>query len=252
MKIEYASITDTGLKAKENQDSILCMAKEDSAIFAVADGMGGHANGAYASRTVIEAVSAWWKEYIEQTEGTENYFQNVEGIKRALACANDRIRESAGENVICGSTVVVLFIRDGVYTVFSCGDSKCYRLIKKLLSSDFSIMTTDDVWENDPEMTKELTQEEIRSHRKYGKLLRAVGTEKSFFCSVASDEIKGNSVYLLCSDGLYKYISEREIIKMMKKASSGAVLKECIEYLKQKVFNQGAPDNISVIMTRIR
>src|SRR5690606_23328984 len=119
MQIHWGVATDAGGRRQANEDAVLA----DPPVFAVADGMGGHARGDMASRYAVAELTALTR--IDHPVGPAD-------VAPALRRAGDRIREAmAGEDAVAGTTVAgaVLTEQDGepFWLVFNVGDSRVYR-----------------------------------------------------------------------------------------------------------------------------
>lgn len=252
MKISYAEKSDIGLKPLENQDAVFCSHEDDRGLFVIADGMGGHDGGAYASSTITGMLECWWNEKAEATIAVNDSENQIDSIRKVIHKANDSIRDSISDNSVCGSTVLTLWIDGKSYALFSCGDSRCYRVRRHFMNTEIECITSDDVWENNPDNITNMTEEEIHRHRNYGKLVRAVGTEKNFACTLRCDELSEDTLFILCSDGLYKYANTYKLNKIFGKAAiRGANLDSCADECIRLAYASGAPDNISVIFVKI-
>jgi len=254
MDIRYSAICDIGLRAKENQDRVVCLTDGQTGLFAVADGMGGLSDGSFASRTIKEELESWWHHYTEETCLTDEIRTGADGLKAALRKANEKILNGTAEGKRCGSTAVALLLENGTFTVISCGDSRCYKAEKGFLFTRSACITKDDIWENTESNIRGLTAEEIRAHKNRGKLVRAVGTGKELSFDEFTGKPAGRSVFLLCSDGMHKRVPEEEVGNAMKGAFSGKEedLKRICEDLKTQVYRKGAADNISIIIVSCR
>lgn len=253
MTVDFSYICDVGLRALENQDAVFCCQENHVGLFAIADGMGGHTDGARASRTLTEALEKCWNKDIRPDLSSCDHFERVSRIKKAMQSANSMIKGFYGDSAICGTTAVVLLVEDGVYSVLSCGDSRCYMLRRQLLSKRVVRITMDDVWQNDPEKTKGLSETQIRNHVNYGKLVKAVGTDTKLVCTARSDSLREDRVFLICTDGLYKYVDQVKLETVMKKADSRKIdLKRCVDQLLQNAYESGAPDNVSIVLVRVK
>jgi len=253
MKIQYSGICDIGLKAKENQDRIVCLTDDQCGLFAVADGMGGLANGSFASETIRQELESWWRHYNEETSPIDAEKSGTESLRKALSRANDKIIQGTPAGTRCGSTVVALLLEEDRYSVISCGDSRCYRAEKGFLTTRTECLTKDDVWENTESNVRNLSPEEVRRHRNRGKLVRAVGTGNVFSCSVKTGRISSKQVFLLCSDGMHKRVPGDEVEKSLKKVITAdqEELNRVCDSLKKTVYKNGAGDNISIIIVSV-
>ena len=243
-------LSETGLRRKRNEDAVFCADKGSVGIFLIADVMGGHTDGVRASRTLKKKVEAWWGQY-KVCKKQQDFFQVMEEIKAVLADANQEILDNTKEGEICGSTAIVLWIQENAWAVFSCGDSRCYHVYDSLLKKRVIQLTTDDVWENQQQNICDLSTAEIQQDVNFGRLIRAVGTNSNFSCSVRSDQMKDRTVFALCSDGIYKVCPERFLKKCLKKAMKTERLKTCVEEIKNEVYQNGAPDNLSLILVHV-
>lgn len=250
MVIQYSSICDIGLKAKENQDRVLCLSDDHGGLFVVADGMGGLADGSFASQTIVEELTSWWHHYSEETCPIDEEKNGTESLKEAIGRANEKILTGTPEGKRCGSTVVALLLEGNRYSVIYCGDSRCYRAERRMFTTEAACLTKDDIWENNETNIRGLTTEMIRNHRNRGKLVRAVGTGTAFSCSVLQGTMGKKTAFLLCSDGLHKRVSDADVEKALKQTLTGSIglMKESCESLKKKVYARGASDNISIIL----
>lgn len=206
-----------------NQDSILCKTGRTS-VFCVADGMGGHSHGELASREIVTRLEECFVR-LEEDAGFNDYSKIIDSYEKALYAANEYIFNNYNRGVICGSTAVVLIICQGRYTFFSSGDSRIYRKERLRIIQ----ITSDDVWQNTAEAYKLADNNEIRRHHNYGKLTKAIGSsERTDICRV-SGELRKRDRFLLCSDGVYKYIPE----KILNKAfTDPAALNSKLERIK--------------------
>lgn len=75
-------------------------------------------------------------------------------------------------------------------------------------------MTIDDVWENESKQ-RELPEEVLRKQPEYGKLIRAVGAGPELSCSIRTGLLEGRTLFLLCSDGIYKYVEDSLLKKQL-------------------------------------
>lgn len=250
MELCYTILSEVGLQRKENQDAVFGAKYGSTGIFLIADGMGGHIDGAKASATVRKNIKTWWLQYIK-SKRQRDFFQNLEEIKVVLEKSNEEILEYTKEGQICGSTAVILWIQEEAWAVFSCGDSRCYQVQEKILTERVYQITTDDVWENQQQNISGLSETEIQNHRNFGCLVRAVGTNPNFDCMVRSDQIKGRTVFVLCSDGIYRYCPERYLKRQMQKAIRQECLNVCMDRIRSMVYQNGAPDNLSLIFVSV-
>ena len=81
MSIRYTALSEIGLKMNENQDGLFCAADGESGIFLVADGMGGHQDGAWASAAIVKKTSVWWDGY-RASLSRPGFFGGVEELKK--------------------------------------------------------------------------------------------------------------------------------------------------------------------------
>lgn len=247
MRICYEILNEIGLVRKENQDMVFGAHNDSEGIFLVADGMGGHTDGGKASRILRHKAEQWWKRHQKYGE-RDNFFHVLEELKAALEEANQEIFKSTGKGEICGSTVVLLWLQGHAWAVLSCGDSRCYLVKAGLPIRKVRQVTTDDVWENQPQNVYGLSREEIQKHVYFGRLVHAVGTEENFVCTVRSDQLSGRTVFALCSDGIYRYCPEEYLKRQLKRAVKAENLKDCAEKIKNQVYKNSAPDNLSFIL----
>lgn len=228
MIINYTAISDTGLVRTENQDSILSRSGAGWGLFLVADGMGGHQKGAWASKMVADAYDRWIVE-----NGAQIRMMSIpdimQEIRFVLTAVNSTIRENTEAGQICGSTLVLLLVIPQAYIILSTGDSRCYEIKKSLFQRSLDLLTTDD--------TDEFT----------GKLTSAVGPDNFVRCSIFSGEIKGKAAFLLCSDGIYRYCEEKELASVIKVRTQEELDASC-KRLKELVYSYGARDNLSAIL----
>lgn len=245
MNIHYTALSEIGLKMKENQDNLFCATHGKTGIFIVADGMGGHQDGALASAAIVKKASEWWKQYISSRPG---FFSGVEELKKVFSEVNQEIYSRTKKGELCGSTLVALWMVHGTWAVFSCGDSRCYQVKGRWLKREFCQLTTDDVWENQQQMISGLSEYQIKTNKNYGRLVRAVGVQPNFQCSVQSDQCREETLFLLCSDGIYKYCPEEYLKKQAFEALQSKDLDRTAENIRGKVLENGAGDNLSLMM----
>lgn len=120
------ALTDQGLVRSGNEDAYYTYTTDRLSLICVADGMGGHENGEYASAEIIRCVRLWSQQYqhtVLQPQG-----QLIESFLSCIQDANASILATYNQGTsICGSTVTALLIGDGVAAVINVGDSHAYR-----------------------------------------------------------------------------------------------------------------------------
>lgn len=242
MNIRYKTFTETGLKRKTNQDRITARTNEKISLFAVADGMGGHSKGEFASEKVIKYLDTLWNEI---SDFSGDFQTAVDMIISALDKANTEIfRYAESKKIICGSTASVLLIFGDFYAVINIGDSPIYRAdIKKAWHE-----STEHSYDVIACKSTGAAPNEIDESRK-GRLIRAVGISDKLLPSVKTGRIVGKQTFLICSDGVSRYFTGKKIFGYLRRTAAGKInLPELSDILKNKVYSMGAEDNLSAIM----
>lgn len=229
--------TDRGVRRKRNEDSIL--AREDVGIFVVADGMGGYRGGEIASQLAVETIEQAFvrQEFVGPTDTAVP--KRASELALAIQMANEAIFDRAGADKHLegmGTTICAARFSPNKQRVYvgHVGDSRVYLL----RDGDLRRMTTDHTM-GDFGVAGEAA----------GHLSRAVGVWPIVPIDIVLGKPRPGDVYLLCSDGLSKMVSDDEIQRILlghrKDPQGGA------EALIAAANANGGKDNVSVIVVRV-
>ena len=232
------SITDIGRKRKVNQDYIYTSEEPVGNlpnVFIVADGMGGHNAGDYASKVTVETMLA---------EMQSSFEKNPTLIfRRAIEEANEVIRRRADEDKKLegmGTTVVVASCMGRFLQVANVGDSRLYVVNREIrqITRDHSLVE---------EMIRMggLDRADARNHPDKNIITRAVGAEDHVEPDFFTVELREGDTVLMCSDGLTNMLEDEEIRMIIRGARD---LVEKAERLVEAANANGGRDNISVIL----
>lgn len=244
---DIAFFSERGIRTV-NQDAIYASAGKNRGIFVVADGMGGHSEGELASGAIVNGIRNWWdsNEFADAQLGIDSVAGQCGCLLTNLNTEVFAYFTSKGQ--MGGSTVVVLILWDGRYAMLSAGDSRIYHVRGKKLE----LLTTDDVWENLPEVKYEMRNETVVSDPRFGKLTEALGSEERLKISRGGGMLSEREVFLLCSDGVYKYCTHRELEKIMCRGLIFRSARRRKEMIKKCIYQSGMDDNYSAVICRVR
>ena len=237
--ISYAK-TDTGLVRRSNQDFLFASDQPVGPLpnlFIVADGMGGHRAGDFASRYVVEHM----KEYIENSD----LASPVMILRKALEKTNQGLFEEAQGNPDregMGSTLVAATIEDDMMYVANVGDSRLY-----LLRDSLAQITRDHSLVEEMVRLGELTEEQARNHPDKNVITRAVGVYPEVRIDFFDEDLEGEDTILLCSDGLSNMVTDDAMEGIVKSCKN---LQEAALRLIETANENGGRDNIAVVLVR--
>jgi serine/threonine protein phosphatase Stp1 len=233
--IRYSARTHVGKVRKVNEDSILAL--PDQRIWVVADGMGGHEAGDYASQTITETVAM-----IPPDLPPGDLMRE---LRSAILRANTQIHEAAVNRfrTTVGSTVVALILTDTHFAAFWAGDSRVYLLRDgaiQMLTSDHSVV-------GEFVALGQMTWDEAEHHPQSNAITRAVGVDETLQLDKVRGEVFSGDRFLLCSDGLTKYAGIAALERMLKDAPIETV----VDRLMTHALASGGGDNVSVIVVDV-
>ena len=224
--------TDTGLIRKQNEDA--AWYDEKRAIYAVADGMGGHLAGEVASQLAIDAVKDMVANH--RTPG-------IRALKEMVHAAHEAIYAHAQAHSECagmGTTLTVLW-RGGNYAYIAhVGDSRIYRLRDGQLER----ITQDHSLVEELVRAGLITSEQARTHPRRNVITRALGTEGENEPDLLVSDIQKGDLFLLCSDGLNSMIDDEAIVRTLKECS----MERAADSLIEQALAAGGRDNVTVLL----
>lgn len=233
-------VSECGPSRSINQDRAESFNLNQVGLYFVADGMGGHYAGEKASELIRSSFSDWWQSYLSAPQ-RPRILQAIDQMKDVVSDCNQKILQLTPAGQRCGSTFVLLWIDGTDYAVLSVGDSRCYMAEKHFFSTSIVQLTVDDV-------VTGTTPWEIQNQ---GKLRHAVGATKDCPISLRTGHIVGNTLFLLCSDGVYKYCEEKIINELMRKGCTEKDLTQIGTKLKQAILSGPAGDNYSFVLVGV-
>lgn len=232
------SMIDVGKKRQVNQDYVHVNINPIGALpnlFVVADGMGGHKAGDFASRYTVEvieqSIARSKKEHIEDI------------LREAVTTANQKLIEAAGKDIKLegmGTTLIAATIINRTLYFVNIGDSRLYLINKEIrqLSRDHSLVE---------EMLRlgGIKEEEARDHPNKNIITRAVGVHEDAKADFYEYVLRNGDVILMCTDGLSNMVEDEAILGVVKSARD---VVEAVEDLVQKANENGGRDNIGVVI----
>jgi serine/threonine protein phosphatase PrpC len=234
--LRSGSATDTGLVRSVNQD----LAVETSTLFAVADGMGGHAGGEVAARLAVDALAV---AFGRQPTGA--------GLSQAVTEANAVVWQHSQENPELRGmgttlTAVGLVNEDGhdVLALVNVGDSRSYRFHEGELSQ----ITTDHSLAEEMVRSGELTTAEAAVHPHRHILTRALGVSSDVAVDLWRIQPMRGDRFLLCSDGLTNELELSQITEVLSSVSDPG---RAADLLVQAARTHGGSDNITVVVVDV-
>ena len=242
MKFEAHGATDVGRQRSRNEDSYLL--SPERLLFAVADGMGGHAAGDVASRTAIETLDRLVGPVRETTAVADRAKELIEATRAANhAILDDAEREP--ERAGMGTTLSILSILPPGDTrlIAHVGDSRVYLLRDGVLAQ----LTIDHTWVQRQVDLGKLTPRRARVHPYASVLTHALGVPDEERIDTIMGEIQPDDLYLLCSDGLTTVLDDHVIGGIL---SAGGPLPGMAQELISVANEAGGPDNITVVLVR--
>jgi len=232
------ALTDIGRRRQLNQDFIYYSETPVGNlpnIFIVADGMGGHNAGDYASVLAVETV-------VEEI-GASFEKNPVKILEHAITKANTILRQRASENFSLsgmGTTLVAATCFGRYLEVANVGDSRLY-----VVGDEITQITVDHSLVEEMVRMGGIGREEARNHPDKNIITRAVGAKDDVEIDFFNLELKTGDMVLLCSDGLTNMVDDERILRIMK---NGGNLRDRVEELVETANRNGGKDNISVIV----
>ncbi|MDE8653711.1 PP2C family protein-serine/threonine phosphatase [Novosphingobium album (ex Liu et al. 2023)] len=226
--------THVGMVRSENEDFHL--SSPGTGIWLVADGMGGHAHGKYASQAIASALA--------DLTLPDDIEQACDAAAAAVQVANAEIlRKSQELGCTMGSTFVALLVRGCDFIVMWAGDSRAY-----LLRGGQLFPLTKDHTQVAAMLERGLiSDEEAREHPMRHVLSRAVGVRETLQIDAVREVLQPHDVFLLCSDGLHGVLYDTEILEILSRKGLDAS-----QDLIEAVLSRGAPDNVTVTVLEAR
>ena len=224
--------TDIGKLRKQNEDA--AWFDEARAVFAVADGMGGHLAGEVASRMAIEAV---------QRMARENERPGIAALREAVACAHETILAHAQDHIECagmGTTLSVLWLGENYAYIAHVGDSRIYRLREGSLTQ----ITQDHSLVEELVRAGLITREQARTHPRRNIITRALGTHGENEPDLLVTDVQDGDVFLLCTDGLTGMVPDDEIERTLRDCGMEAAA----DRLLALALDAGGRDNVMLIL----
>ena len=245
MKIRVFGLTDVGRRRESNQDSLLV--SPERGLYAVADGMGGHAAGEVASHIAIEALSEVLRDttFVRDNADAQNVATRLQD---ALIEGNRRICDSVvtrGEWRGMGTTIVALVTLKDRAVIGHVGDSRAYLLRDGILRR----LTNDHSWVSEQVRMGLMTDEEAHRHPMRNIVTRALGNRPALDVDINEAEALASDLFLLCSDGLNSMLTDREILETLQGNTNDPEV--ACRKLVEAANNKGGEDNITVIVCRL-
>ncbi len=202
----------------------------------LADGMGGHNAGDYASRYTVETI-------VDSVKDSREYAP-IAIIKKAIQSANQAVLAKAQMDIDfegMGTTVVVATVFGNELCVANVGDSRLY-----LANDSLEQITKDHSYVQEMVRRGEISPEAARVHPDRNIITRAIGGGKGVAIDFFEVELREGDQILMCSDGLTDMLEDWEIFGIIKRHRD---LPSVLEELVDQANQQGGNDNITVIMT---
>ena len=232
------AVTDIGRRRQINQDFVYLSETPVGNlpnIFIVADGMGGHNAGDFASRYAVETIVGEVKASFEKNPTII--------LGKAIDKANACIRQKAGGDKTLmgmGTTIVIATCIGKYLEVANVGDSRLY-----LVNDRIEQVTIDHSLVEEMIQRGGIDRSSARNHPDKNIITRALGARNTIEADFFNLELEAGDIVLLCSDGLTNMVEDEDIRRVLK---SGRDLKERAETLVQMANDNGGKDNISVII----
>ncbi len=231
-------VTDIGKKRKVNQDFVYT--SEEAVgnlpnLFIVADGMGGHNAGDYASKVTVETMLREIEQSVEKNP--------VLILGKAIETANEVIRQRASENPELegmGTTVVVATCMGKYLQIANVGDSRLY-----VVNREIKQVTRDHSLVEEMVRLGELDRASARTHPDKNIITRAVGANDTVTPDFFTVELEEGDTVLMCSDGLTNMLDDEEI--RMRLCGARDIVEKTMD-LVEAANENGGKDNISVIL----
>jgi len=231
-ELQSVARSHVGLVRELNEDA--CLARPDLGIWAVADGMGGHACGDYASGLIVGELGR-----VRRPASARELLQAVD---ETLARCNRTLIERADGGDVNGSTIVALLVFEHNFAVIWAGDSRVYRLRDGRLEQ----LTRDHSLVQELVERGELAPEEARDHPLANRITRAIGADPELHLDVIDGRLEPGDQFLLCSDGLTGAVEDGAIQDLLGEAGQEVA----VHGLLAAALAAGGNDNVSAVVVR--
>lgn len=259
MRVKTASFSEVGLVRKVNQDAILVKIGEDNtgdfAMLALADGMGGYSDGEVASSLAINELEKWWNESLPNFIMTAKDLTH--DVKDELCEVYSKINKAIldyGETIQnrVGTTLSMMLIYNRRYIALHVGDSRIYELKLRVLRNQLNQITKDDSYIQTQIDAGKLTRKDAENHIKGNILTNCLGRKAFTKPQVYFGDIRKEVGFVLCSDGTYNHLTEKMLTTCLMNIDSDFNDSNIhLDKIREKIENQGAPDNLSLIFAKI-
>lgn len=235
-RLDVAAITDQGRVRKRNEDALYA----GEAVFAVADGMGGHLAGDVASATALLPIEALDGRVFPDAARTR------EALLDAILAANSAVVTKAAEQPDLrgmGTTLTAIILEGRRLHVGHVGDSRAYLVRDGALTQ----LTSDHTLVAQLVEEGQLTAEQAAYHPQRSIVTRAIGVDPNLAVDTLTIDLLDGDQILLCSDGLTGPVSDVEILGVL---TGEAPADEAVQQLVDTANARGGPDNITVVLVR--
>lgn len=236
--IEATAKTDVGACRHENQDFFGVVKSEGLHAFFVADGMGGAKGGCLASSKTVEFIGSRLQD-LDAPPSIEELRDIVKGANSAIhniAASNPKLHGM-------GTTLVGIAFAESRVVMVNVGDSRVYRLRDNNL---YQLTCDHTVW-NDLVRSGSISPNGDFANEISHMLTRSIGPDEAVEVDAAEVEVREDDIYLLCSDGLYNMVAERDMVRVLSSQSPS----DAVESLVNLANEGGGKDNITALVVRI-
>lgn len=250
MKVSAFGMTDVGRKRSKNEDCFLC--NDELLLYVVADGMGGHSGGEFASNLAVTTIEEVVRGISDDPEATV-----IEGVNTDDASIGDRLKyaiQMASSKIFdralydnslkgMGTTAVACLLKDGIAHVAHVGDSRAYLIHAnkiRQLTKDHSLVA-------EQVAAGVLSKQDAKGHKLKNVITRSVGYQEDVESDLNSVELHMGDKLLLCSDGLSNMLEDEALEQII----SSMPVKEACKKLVEKANEKGGDDNISAVLIEV-
>lgn len=251
MKVEAYGLSDVGKKRSRNEDSYLV--SDDLNLYVVADGMGGHSGGEYASRLAVATMDEVLQSINADPEATVISGVNSEEteygdrLKYAIEVAGQKIYDQAlydPELKGMGTTITTVIVDGKSAYIANVGDSRVYLL----RGDEIKQLTEDHSLVSEQMKAGLISEQDAKKHSLKNIITRSVGYQEEVEIDLEKIELQSGDYLLLCSDGLTNMVDDENIFKTVNEAKD--IQSSCRQLVDQANEN-GGDDNITVVICQI-